>query len=102
MQVFVEYVMLAGVNDQLEHAHQLGQLLQGRDVVLNLIPWNPVYSPGIAFQAPEARALQDFRNAVVGSSGIRVTIRQEKGSDISGEPAHHKRISCQCFSSAQL
>lgn len=83
-KVFVEYVMLAGVNDQLEHAHQLGQLLQGRDVVLNLIPWNPVYSPGIAFQAPEARALQDFRNAVVGSSGIRVTIRQEKGSDISG------------------
>lgn len=37
-QVFVEYVLLSGVNDSLEAAHELGALLQGRDVVLNLIP----------------------------------------------------------------
>lgn len=29
------------VNCTPEHAHQLGRLLQGRDVVVNLIPWNP-------------------------------------------------------------
>lgn len=37
-RVFVEYVMLSSVNDGLEQAHQLGQLLQGRDLVVNLIP----------------------------------------------------------------
>lgn len=39
----MEYVMLRGVNDGPEQAHELGALLQGRDVVQNLIPWNPVY-----------------------------------------------------------
>jgi hypothetical protein len=53
-QVFVEYVVLSGVNDGSEHAHQLGALLSGRDVVVNLIPWNPVYSPTIGFEAPQA------------------------------------------------
>ena len=41
-QVFVEYVMLREVNDGPQQAHELGALLQGRDMVLNLIPWNPV------------------------------------------------------------
>lgn len=75
--------MLAGVNDQLEHAHQLGQLLQGRDVVLNLIPWNPVYSPGISFGAPQPEAIAAFWNLIASQYGIRVTVRQEKGSDIA-------------------
>lgn len=43
--------MLRGVNDGEGEAHQLGALLQGRDMVLNLIPWNPIYSPDIAFEA---------------------------------------------------
>jgi len=44
--VFVEYVMLGpDVNCTEQHAHQLGQLLRGRDVLLNLIPWNPILSP---------------------------------------------------------
>ena len=42
-QVFMEYVMLRDVNDGPEQAHELGKLLQGRNVVQNLIPWNPVY-----------------------------------------------------------
>lgn len=85
-QVFVEYVMLSGVNDQPQQAHQLGQLLQQRNVVLNLIPWNPVFSPSIAFEAPEPQALSAFRDIVMGVYGVRVTIRQEKGSDIASAP----------------
>ena len=50
LQIFVEYVMLAGVNDSAEQAHQLGRLLQGRDLVINLIPWNPVYSPDFSYE----------------------------------------------------
>lgn len=41
-RVFVEYVLLKGVNDSVECGLQLGELLAGRDVVVNLIPWNPV------------------------------------------------------------
>lgn len=38
--VFVEYVMLGpDVNCTPQHAHQLGALLRGRDVLVNLIPW---------------------------------------------------------------
>src|SRR3954464_4156615 len=40
-QVFVEYVMLAGVNDSYTQAVQLAQLLDPRIFKLNLIPYNP-------------------------------------------------------------
>lgn len=82
-QVFVEYVMLAKVNDNEEQAHQLGALLQGRAVVLNLIPWNPVYSPEYAFEAPGHQRTSSFQT-IVRQYGVQCTVRQEKGQDISG------------------
>lgn len=84
VQVFVEYVMLAGVNDGADQAHQLGQLLQGRDMIINLIPWNPVYSPDISFEAPASSSLAEFQHIVRNDYGLPCTIRQEKGQDISG------------------
>lgn len=83
-RVFVEYVLLSGVNDAVEQAHELGQLLQGRDVVLNLIPWNPVYSPDIEFQAPAEGQVSAFQSVVREQYGVHCTVRQEKGQDISG------------------
>jgi len=83
VQVFVEYVMLAKVNDSEEQAHQLGVLLQGRAVVLNLIPWNPVYSPEFEFEAPGQQRTDGFQN-IVRQYGVHCTVRQEKGQDISG------------------
>ena len=76
--------MLAGVNDGLEQAEQLGALLQGFDVTVNLIPWNPIYSPGIDFKAPGTQQLQTFHAALRHRFRIPCTIRQEKGSDIAG------------------
>lgn len=85
LRVFVEYVVLSGVNDGLEQAHELGQLLQGHSAVLNLIPWNPVYSPdGPKFAAPSEQALAAFQQVLRGQYGISTTVRQEKGQDISG------------------
>jgi adenine C2-methylase RlmN of 23S rRNA A2503 and tRNA A37 len=85
-RVFVEYVMLSGVNDGLQQAHELGQLLQDRDVVLNLIPWNPVYCPdGPRFEAPVEGQVAAFQTIVRGQYGVHCTVRQEKGQDISGE-----------------
>ena len=51
-KVFVEYVLLAGVNDGVEIARELGALLEGHRVMVNLIPWNPVLSPDMHFGAP--------------------------------------------------
>lgn len=44
--------MLNGVNDSPETAQELGSLLRGRNMLVNLIPWNPIYSPGMHFEAP--------------------------------------------------
>lgn len=82
-KVFVEYVMLAKVNDNEEQAHQLGALLQGRAVVLNLIPWNPVYSPEFDFEAPGNHRTSHFQS-IVRLYSVHCTVRQEKGQDISG------------------
>lgn len=75
--------MLAHVNDKEEQAHQLGALLQGRAVVLNLIPWNPVYSPEFDFEAP-GHARTDTFQSIIRQYGVHCTVRQEKGQDISG------------------
>ena len=87
-RVFFEYVLLSDVNDQPEHAHELGSLLQGHlDPVLNLIPWNPVYSRkdgGPLFSAPKEDAVLRFQRIIREEYGISCTVRQEKGQDISG------------------
>jgi len=86
-KVFVEYVLLEGVNDGLLEAEQLGQLLQGRDVTLNLIPWNPVHSPAsseFGFGAPSPEAVSAFQRCLREKYGVFTTVRQEKGQDISG------------------
>ncbi|GBF88258.1 dual-specificity RNA methyltransferase [Raphidocelis subcapitata] len=83
-RVFVEYVLLAGVNDGEDRARALGALLSGRDVHVNLIPWNPVLAgEGIEYAAPPPGAVAAFAAAVRGH-GLSVTVRQEKGQDISG------------------
>jgi hypothetical protein len=61
------------------------RVLQGRDMVINLIPWNPVYQPdGPFFAAPAEGAVEAFQRILRGTYGLHCTIRQEKGQDISG------------------
>merc|ERR1719350_2200541 len=48
--VMIEYVLLAGVNDSQDNAHELGQLLRGRQCMVNLIPWNPTFNPELVVQ----------------------------------------------------
>lgn len=84
LKVFYEYVMLAGINDSEEVAHELGALLRGRKGVLNLIPWNPTYVTGdIDFKAPAQDSVVKFQQIVRQVYGISCTIRQEKGQDVN-------------------
>ena len=79
-QVFVEYLMLAGVNDRYEQAVALGDLLQPRQAFkVNLIPYNPTEA-GFAGSSREAMAA--FKGALEGR-GVRTTIRLTRGRDIA-------------------
>ena len=76
-RVFVEYVMLAGVNDSPEQGHALGELL-GRDhFKVNLIPYNPT---GLFDGSPRER-IAAFRHELE-RARVPVTVRLTRGRDI--------------------
>ena len=77
-QVFVEYVMLAGVNDHYAQAVQLAQLLDPRIYKVNLIPFNPT---GSAYAGSSRGAIDAFR-AALEEHGLRATVRLTRGRDI--------------------
>jgi len=74
-----EYVLLADINDQPEHARQLARLLAGREALLNVIPYNPV--AGLPYRTPSPERRQAFR-AILEQGGIRVKFRHRKGNRI--------------------
>lgn len=75
-----EYTLLAGINDQLEHAEELAQLLKGQQCTVNLIPYNPVF--GLNLRRPEKEAIEAFREVLI-SNEIVTTWRYTKGKDIA-------------------
>jgi 23S rRNA (adenine2503-C2)-methyltransferase len=76
--VFVEYVMLDGVNDRYEQAVQLADLLQPTNAFkVNLIPYNPT---GV-YEGSSRQAIDAFR-AVLEEHGLRATVRLTRGRDI--------------------
>jgi 23S rRNA (adenine2503-C2)-methyltransferase len=78
-QVFVEYLMLEGVNDRYEQALELAALLQPRNAFkVNLIPYNPT---GAEFRGSGRDAIAAFR-AVLEQRGVRTTVRLTRGRDI--------------------
>ncbi len=79
-QVFVEYLMLGGVNDRYEQAVALADLLQPRKAFkVNLIPYNPTDA---AFEGSSREAVEAFKEVLEGR-GIRTTIRLTRGRDIA-------------------
>lgn len=81
-RVFVEYVLLAGINDSDTDAAALAGLLQGRRVHVNLLPWNPALSPQPEYQAPEYRAVREFQ-ARLRAGGLVCTVRSSRGDEIA-------------------
>jgi len=88
-RVFVEYVMLAGVNDRYQQALALADALNaGREGAtpifkVNLIPYNPPATTGGAVYAGSGReSIAAFR-AALESRGVPVTVRLTRGRDIA-------------------
>jgi 23S rRNA (adenine2503-C2)-methyltransferase len=76
--VFVEYVMLAGVNDRYEQAVALARVLDPKVFKVNLIPYNPTGS----YDGSSPDAINAFR-AVLEEHGLRATVRLTRGRDIA-------------------
>jgi 23S rRNA (adenine2503-C2)-methyltransferase len=76
-KVFVEYVMLAGVNDRPEQAHRLAALLDPRAYKVNLIPYNPTG----AYEGSSPERIESFR-AVLAEHRLTATVRLSRGRDI--------------------
>ena len=77
---FMEYVMLAGVNDSDADADRLPGLLAGLPAHLNLIPHNAF--PGNALRASSPDIVRRFRDRLHGR-GVRALVRQPRGQDIA-------------------
>ncbi len=80
-QVTFEYVLLAGVNDTPEHAHQLGELLAPlkQFAHVNCIPVNATSAD---YRPPGGAAIRTFRN-ILFEHGVSNTVRAERGDDIA-------------------
>ncbi|HSI45896.1 MAG TPA: 23S rRNA (adenine(2503)-C(2))-methyltransferase RlmN [Methylophilus sp.] len=77
--VTFEYVMLDGINDTLEHAKQLLDVVRNVPCKFNLIPFNPFPNSGYGTSKPvQVRAFRDM----LMQAGYVVTVRKTRGEDI--------------------
>ena len=77
--VTIEYTLLAGVNDSLDQARALAELLKDLRCKINLIPFNPF--PGAGYQAPQAADVQRFQTYLL-NQGYATMLRSTRGDDI--------------------
>ncbi len=77
--VTIEYTLIAGVNDQLDHARELAELLADFPCKINLIPFNTF--PQSDYQRPSGNAVSRFWQVLV-DAGYIVTVRTTRGDDI--------------------
>jgi 23S rRNA (adenine2503-C2)-methyltransferase len=83
-----EYVLLAGVNDSVQNARELGELIRGIRAKVNLIALNP--GPGIAFQTPAENRVFQFQKTLI-ATGMPTFIRRPRGRDIYAACGQLKR-----------
>ncbi len=79
-RVTFEYIMLKGVNDTVECAIELSQLLKGLNAYVNLIPYNE--TSHIEYKKSSKDTIMKFFD-VLKKNGIQVTIRREFGSKVN-------------------
>jgi 23S rRNA (adenine2503-C2)-methyltransferase len=77
-KVFVEYVMLRGVNDRVEQARALADLLDPKAFKVNLIPYNPT---GM-YDGSSRNAIAAFKD-VLDEARLPATVRLTRGRDIA-------------------
>ena len=77
-RVSFEYLLLSGLNDQLEHASELSDLLKGFQCHVNLIQYNQINE--VEFKRASLKNLQLFQTKL-SNNGIAVSFRKSRGLD---------------------
>jgi 23S rRNA (adenine2503-C2)-methyltransferase len=80
-RVTFEYVMLRGVNDALEDARLLVELLRGVKCKVNLIPYNE--SPYSEFKTPDEQSVKEFQSYLI-NRHFTAIVRDSRARDIGG------------------
>jgi 23S rRNA (adenine2503-C2)-methyltransferase len=83
-----EYVLLAGVNDDVSHARELVELVRGLRAKVNLIALNP--GPEIPFSTPSEENVARFQQTLI-KAGIPAFVRKPRGRDIYAACGQLKR-----------
>jgi 23S rRNA (adenine2503-C2)-methyltransferase len=78
-RVTFEYVMLEGINDSIEHAHELARILSDVPSKVNLIPFNPF--PQTQYRRSSKQAIDRFRDVLI-AAGLTTITRKTRGDDI--------------------
>ncbi len=76
----MEYTLMKGVNDDLEHAKELAELLADVRCKINLIPFNPF--PASGFERPSMTVVKRFQTYLL-NAGYATMLRTTRGDDIS-------------------
>jgi len=79
-RAMIEYIMLVGETSTFEAAHQLGKLCEGRQLVVNLIPYNKTDVKD-KLSCPSYEHMEEFRK-IVASYSTFCTVRRTMGADI--------------------
>ncbi len=78
-KVTVEYVLLDRINDDMDHARELAELLKDTPCKINLIPFNPY--PGSPYNKPSNSRIDRFQKTLM-QYDHTVTVRKTRGDDI--------------------
>jgi 23S rRNA (adenine2503-C2)-methyltransferase len=78
-QITFEYILIKGLNSDLQNARNLATILKGMNCKVNIIPANPVKE--LKVEPAEPAEINVFKEALL-KSGVRVTLRKPRGEDI--------------------
>lgn len=78
-EITLEYILLSGVNDQPEHAHELVRICKTMRANVNLIRYNEVES--LPFKRPKSRDVVTFQE-ILRDGGVNAHVRKSRGRDI--------------------
>jgi 23S rRNA (adenine2503-C2)-methyltransferase len=78
-RITIEYTLIDGVNDRVEHARRLVETLRGLPSKVNLIPMNPIGAS--ALRAPRPEAVDAFRRELA-RARVSCSVRQTRGDDV--------------------
>ena len=88
-RITIEYTLIEGVNDSVQDANEMVELLRGIPVKVNLIPMNPISASDL--RAPDTSHVARFQEQLT-RRGLSVFVRKTRGDDVAaacGQLAFH-------------